>query len=474
MANDTLELVLSPKQAEFFTADDPWVAFVAGRGGGKTYIGGRWAWGTAMQYPGTVGLITANSYRQLIQATLKPLFAFLAEIEQPYRFNTAPPKEWGYTSAFKKHDGIISFPNGSQIVTRSLENYDDIRGSEFGWAWCDEVRDTKEEAWKVMLACLRGKGPRQLRVTSTPNGYDFLYELFVEQPRNRPAIRPRRRLITSSTLDNVRNLGEDFVDMLRSSYDADFAKQEIEGQFINVGVGQVYPTFDRTVHISNRYGYDPYRELILSADFNVEPMCWVVIQQFDGVDVVIGEIVRERTRAGYSSTESAAMDFCEVYGDHQHDIHVYGDYYGGSRTTQTTYTDYDVMLQVLRERQPRPVALLARSAEKGGNPPVVDRVTAVNSRFRNSLGEVRLMIRPECKTLIKDLERVTWKENVARREIDKRDRDLTHASDALGYAMYSLYGRPSFGFSIAASETIDTSNWEDDARGSEATAALFG
>ncbi|MGB0972941.1 MAG: terminase large subunit domain-containing protein [Mycobacterium sp.] len=490
-AAPTLQLELSPKQAEFLTAEEAWAAFVAGRGTGKTYVGGRWAWLTSMKHPGTVGLITANSYRQLTQATLKPLFAFLHEIGQDYTFNKAPRPEWGYESTFKKHDGIISFPNGTQIVTRSLENYDDIRGSEFGWAWCDEVRDTKEEAWKVMLACLRGSGPRQLRVTSTPNGYDFLFEVFKEQPeaarRLGTGIKPSRRLVQSSTMDNRANLGQDFIDSLESSYDEEFAKQEILGLFVNLGTGLVYPTFDRMAHITNEYEYDKYRPLLLSCDFNKDHNCWVVLQQHEGFDVVIAEIVvsssidrklgAKRQHSGLAATESSSRYFCEMFPDHEHDILIYGDYHGGAGSSQTTMTDYSVVVDYLRAHQSRPVGLLARSGAKGGNPPVVDRTTTVNARFRSAAGEERLFIRPECQVLRRDLERVVWKDSPSssKREIDKSsDPTLTHASDALGYAMYSLYGKPSGGVSVAGDgQSRSAGDWYTDDR-NDAAGEMYG
>jgi hypothetical protein len=63
----------------------------------------------------------------------------------------------------------------------------------------------------------------------------------------------------------------------------------------------------------------------------------------------------------------------------------------------------------------------------------------VNGLLTNALGEVRLEIDPRCKELVKDFEEVMFKADSG--VIDKaRDPRRTHASDALGYAIWGLYG----------------------------------
>ncbi len=57
----------------------------------------------------------------------------------------------------------------------------------------------------------------------------------------------------------------------------------------------------------------------------------------------------------------------------------------------------------------------------------------------NALGEVRLEVDPRCKELIKDFEEVMFKPESG--VIDKATRSArTHASDALGYAIWELFG----------------------------------
>jgi hypothetical protein len=73
------------------------------------------------------------------------------------------------------------------------------------------------------------------------------------------------------------------------------------------------------------------------------------------------------------------------------------------------------------------------------NPSVMNRVQKVNGLLTNALGEVRLEIDPKCGQLIKDFEEVMFKKDSG--VIDKvRDPQRTHASDALGYAVWQLFG----------------------------------
>ena len=67
------------------------------------------------------------------------------------------------------------------------------------------------------------------------------------------------------------------------------------------------------------------------------------------------------------------------------------------------------------------------------NPYVIDRVNNVN----RLLDKGRLIIHPNCKKLINDLQKVSWKEG--KNDLDQTtDKLLTHISDALGYLCWYI------------------------------------
>src|SRR5258708_28156293 len=85
------------------------------------------------------------------------------------------------------------------------------------------------------------------------------------------------------------------------------------------------------------------------------------------------------------------------------------------------------------------LAIRAEFHYKAANPGVKNRVAAVNSLLRSTSGEIRCLIDPRCKHLIKDLEQVAWKPGTS--EIEKtKNPELTHISDALGYLIESEAG----------------------------------
>jgi hypothetical protein len=83
------------------------------------------------------------------------------------------------------------------------------------------------------------------------------------------------------------------------------------------------------------------------------------------------------------------------------------------------------------------------------NPGVNARVTAVNEALCSLDGYRRLKIDPGCKELRKDFRQCRWMRDSngnTLKAIDKRDAKRTHASDALGYAVYGLLAlRPEAG-----------------------------
>lgn len=455
------------KQAEFINSDVKQVVFCAGIGSGKTFCGSRFAYRMVCQYPKTLGLITANTYKQLAQSTIAEFKKFLDTEGVPYVFGREP--KW-YRSRLKgtnAHSNVFSFPNGAQIVCRSLQNFEDVRGAEYGWWWGDETRDTAREAYDVVIGRLREiNGPGYTRLTTTPNGYDWLYEVFFEEPAADPSLRTQRKLIRAATMENRRNLPPGYIELLKRSYDPILAKQEIYGKFVPIGVGTVYSCFQADANArADVCDYRPWDSLLLGCDFNANFCVWVICQEREVVQpdgtareciVCIDEIVKEYTTPGLAMTESMAREFIKRYGGHRGRIEIFGDYYGHSGSATTTRTDWGIVLDVIYEQwdpeEDRRVGFHVpklpeekSEAHKGGNPAVIDRVNAVNARWRNSKQQISAYVHPQkCKTLVKDCQRVTWKESTKKREIDKqKDLKLTHASDAYGYVVYgTMRARP--------------------------------
>ncbi len=191
-------------------------------------------------------------------------------------------------------------------------------------------------------------------------------------------------------------------------------RQEFQGSF-ETTTGRVYYAYTRELHEDPSIRLDPQRPIVVCCDFNVEVCVWELCQT-DGRRVwVFDEIVLRN-----ASTVEMAQELLRRYGHHKKGLVVYGDSAGSQRST-TGRSDYAILLDMgFRDQRIRKT-----------NPPVKDRVNAVNAMLRNTKGEVRLTHSPGCTYLRRDFETVTWREGGV--EIEKRDTERTHASDALGY-----------------------------------------
>jgi predicted metal-dependent hydrolase len=69
------------------------------------------------------------------------------------------------------------------------------------------------------------------------------------------------------------------------------------------------------------------------------------------------------------------------------------------------------------------------------NPPVRDRVAAVQAALENGKGEVRVQITQNCKKLIECLELQSYKEDGT----PDKDAGYDHLNDSFGYAIWRLF-----------------------------------
>ncbi len=200
---------LLPAQAQFVGAEERFVAFIGGVGSGKTIAGAAKAIAYALEHPGAVGLVGAPNRTVLRDVTQRALMELL-------------PEEC--IDTYRPGLGRLTLTNGSEILFRSLDDFDHRRGLNLAFAWLDEAILCGYEAWQVIKARLRQRGyPPQAWLTSTPRGLDRFYRDFEAEPL------PDHRLIRARTVDN-RHLPPDYAESL--GYTGSFALQELEGMFV--------------------------------------------------------------------------------------------------------------------------------------------------------------------------------------------------------------------------------------------------
>jgi phage terminase large subunit-like protein len=136
--------------------------------------------------------------------------------------------------------------NGTRCFIKSGENPDRIRGQTVGLIWIDELASNRdaERVYHNALARLRGRGPRQVLITSTPQGDQGpIGELHAKWREQDPNV----LFSTHSSYDN-KFQPKDYLENLKSVYSKEYYEQEVEAKLLAVQ-GRMYPEFTRPTHL---------------------------------------------------------------------------------------------------------------------------------------------------------------------------------------------------------------------------------
>lgn len=384
-------------------------AYVSGIRGGKTVGGAREAVKQAWNAKGKgVYCIIAPTYNMLDRTT----WMEFKEAARPFIKRENDSKK------------VIILKNGRHVHGHSAEKPDRLRNETFVGFWGDETREWKDfkVVWKILIGRVLSTGGKGF-ITTTPNGYDGMWETFVEEKREGYG------LIRVPTSINSYINKED-IDSLADNYDEKFALQELQGEFV-IFDGQVYYTFNRKDNAGDLAfkvaQYDPYKPIRLCCDFNVDPMAWTIAQFGENPDTNLKEVYWvDEIYLKNSNTVEACGVFKERFPNHKSSLYLYGDATGKSRTTNSNVTNWKIIQDELSRYNPI-------SCVPSSNPNERDRINSTNGMIRNSKGIVRTYVNPKkCKNLMRDFEQVAYKDGTTK--IDKtKDMTLTHSSDSAGY-----------------------------------------
>jgi hypothetical protein len=341
-------------------------------------------------FPKTKGLIVANTYTQLLNATIPALTSLLTELNIKYKLVMSGPK---------KHITIL----GTTCFLYSLEKYDNIRGIEVGWIAGDEIAYSCREAVDVIFGRLRDKtGPLLARFVTSPKGFNFFYDFCQSD---------NVTTFTGRTKDNI-YLPESYYKQLVELYggeDSPLAKQELFGEYVNLTSGQVYFSFKREDHVKPT-ALDKTLPVYVAIDFNVGNMSLVYMQYHKGMFKVARAIKLTDANSNTFSAGHRIRQDLEGY-----EVLVVPDSTGKARTTKSSSAKSDI--QILKDYSLRVLETL--------NPRIKDRQNTVNVAFIKD----QIQIDPSCKELITELETLSH---------DDTEGDKVHLSVAMGYVLWKL------------------------------------
>lgn len=285
--------------------------------------------------------------------------------------------DWGIRYKYNKSDNIIYTSSGQfgDFVLRTLDNPARIVGYESFRAKIDELdtlnMEHAEHAWIKVIARNRQlprtykpitpKPANTVSVFTTPEGFRFVHDRWVVKKN------PGYEMIQASTLSNP-FLPEDYVQSLRDTYPGQLIDAYINGEFVNLTAGTVYYAYDRRKN-SSRETIKPGETLYIGQDFNVGHMASTVYVQRGKVWHAVAELV------DMFDTPDVVRAITERWKSKGHYIVMYPDASGKNRKSNNASTSDIAQLQQ--------AGFEVRA--KSTNPPVKDRVSAMNKALESGM-----------------------------------------------------------------------------------------
>lgn len=402
-----LDVTMTEPQSRFFQLEAKYPLFCGGFGTGKTEAMTLCATRDALLAPNGLIALYEPTY-DLVRLILAPrMEQRLQDLGVRYRYN--------------KTENIIYTSSGGcgDFVLRTLDNPERIIGYESYRAHVDEIDTLKQEqatlAWRKIIARNRQR-PRGLdnpfnRVSAytTPEGFRFAYETWVKNPK------PGYVLVQAPTRTNP-FLPPDYISSLRDSYPPQLIEAYLEGKFVNLNSGAVYPDFCRKRnHVEA--SVEPGEPVHVGVDFNVYNCTAIVFVIRNDKPIAVREFT------GMRDTPAMAAKLRDEFKAKGHHVSVYPDASGrASKTINASQSD----IQILKDHG---LQVFARDA----NPAVRDRVNAVNALICDGNGTRTLMVNTNrCPVLTEALEQQVYDKHG---DPDK-EAGKDHPPDAAGYFLH--------------------------------------
>jgi len=381
-------------QRRFHFSRKPKVYLSTGYGGGKSYSLIMKALMLAGENEGLPGGILAPSYKML-KRDIVPLFKDICK-DNKVELN------------WNQQDAVFYLPDtDTQIYCfHSEDNGDSIRGPNLAFGLINEVTMCSKGAFDAFLARIRLKKAKLLQVamSGTPEGFNWTYEYFIQNPRN------DTDLIFGRSKENT-HVADTYFATLEQSYDEMMRKQYLDGEFVNLSGNRALWQFNRMKHVNPNADRVPGAPVWISLDFNINPMSATVYNRLPGV--LGGPMLRafDEICLNTSDTHEMAAVIKDRYGTA---VTIFPDPAGNARkTVWKGGTD----IGILREAGFTDIRFKPRIIS------VRDCLNAANAFIERGLFEVH----PRCKNFIADAEQCILKSGGL--EIDKSNPMRSHWLD---------------------------------------------
>jgi hypothetical protein len=448
---------LWPAQAKFVEvckdADYDIVYYQGGVGSGKSFAAALKGFNQIQFFPDWDGMV--------IGATKQAMMATVANSWREVMAGTGLVEGLD----FKFHgDDFIQFYDEvgnrrNRVYFRTVDRPDKWRSMQVHWVNVEEASVClTRRAWMELLTrCRQGTRPWSIFMQSNPEEYaGVLAEIFDDEKLGRHTNDGFTTLIRKlkASTDENKALSPAYRAMLRSTMDDTTYRRMVDGEYF-VDTSKLINYNFTDANIDHTLAYNPKLPLHLTCDFNVDPMCWLVMQRgAEGTFNFIDELCIENTQ-----TREAAGAFHAKWGDlhRRKPLFINGDPSGGNRSTQAEGSNAPGMMHddsspkwsgnwlILRKELERlgwqNVVLDVRT----GHRQITERISTWLAHIKNKDGRIRIRMHPDCKQLIYNMRTLKYVEGGGKKIIDLpsvsailRDKQLKylgHPFDAASYAV---------------------------------------
>lgn len=403
--------------------------YSGGFGSGKTFCGSLRGLLFALQWDGSLGFVGAQS-QDLIDNTTKQQYI--------WHMDNMGMKE-GQHYWWADRNTMLILANGSKIRFRTVSNPENFRSSQFHWIELEEASLIDEKTFKELLGRLRApakshwvKPYRAMFLHTNPQGSrGWIYRFF----RNPKTKIKGFRAVTAPTTENT-YLPKSYVDSLMEVYSEEEIEELVMGLDVDRDNTVAFPGFSVEENVKSDMLYNSRKPLILACDFNYNPMCWYLVQNYDNKWFILKELIRNNvtTREMCQWIEPIIAN---EYGTKN--LIIMGDAHGADQ--KSSGSDYQIMSIFFGEAGYNFVIKVLKS-----NPFIKDRLAILRGLIKNAKGERRLFVNANCKKLLYNFD--ACKNQLSNgglklptdTEIQQDDnkRYLIHPIDAISYPMYFL------------------------------------
>jgi hypothetical protein len=358
----------------------------------------------------------------------EPSHSLLESVAYPTLMEILPKYglEIGKNCSFVGNPKVLTVPPYGEIRFNSLTDATKVMGANVASIHVDECDRIPEkvmtEAFKQFFGRLRVasedihifEGMSRVNLSSTPEGFKFLYKHFDEGYTNGKF--PDRKLIRADIWSNP------FIDVETFVRQNDHLPEELKrayfnAEFVNLQSGSVYNYFSRSqATFTPDFNYQDSRyDVFIGCDFNIQHMAAVIAIKDENGDILIVDEVLD------SYDTYALIDDIKNKITHLNSAIIFPDASGRNRHTSSEYSNIDLL---------RNAGFKSVRYDDSGNPRIQETVNLINTLFKND----RIKVSCNCVNLISALEQQVYD---SKGEPDKSS-GVDHILDSLRYLVYGL------------------------------------